>query len=346
MEQITQWWQDCLQSHELCNSPRIPEARSKLPARLLDIGEAPESQIRLLLKPEDVATQLGDQYITLSHCWGNAEYLKLTSATVDHLTNGIPVTELPQTFQDAIHIIRHLGLRLLWIDCLCIFQDSVSDRQQESGAMSSVYGGVICNIAASAAKDGRAGMFRERNPDLVRPCQISTLWDDHENIDLYLTETNWWEKCLDNDPLGQCSWVLQEVLLDRRVINFSTRQIFWECSQIHGNETYPKGIKTAKYKKKVSSLLACRSLESVCREAKLRSSEELLRWIWLDAVNSYSQRRLTKPSNKFVALSGVARILKCIFNESYLCGLWRRNLAQQTLLVYCQLQQYNFSTPI
>lgn len=212
---------------------------------------------------------------------------------------------------------------------MCIFQDSVSDWQQESGAMSSVYGGAICNIAANAAEDGHAGMFRQRNPDLVRPCQISTLWDNHENVDLYLTETNWWEKCLDNDPLGQRSWVLQEDLLARRVINFSTRQIFWECSQIHANETFPKGIKTANYKKKLSSLLAGRSPESVCREAKLRSPEELLRWLWLDAVNSYSQRRLTKPSDKFVALSGVARILEGIFNESYLCGLWRRNLAQQ-----------------
>lgn len=96
-------------SHDLCNRPRIQEARSKLPTRLLDIGEAPESQIRLLLKPEDVATQLGGQYVTLSHCWGNAEYLKLTSATIDRLTNGIHVTDLPQTFQDAIQIITPFG---------------------------------------------------------------------------------------------------------------------------------------------------------------------------------------------------------------------------------------------
>lgn len=128
----------------------------------------------------------------------------------------------------------------------------------------------------------------------------------------------------------------------RRVINFSTRQIFWECCQNHANETYPKGIKTANYKKKLSSLLAGRSVESVCKEAKLRYSEELLRWIWLDAINSYSQHRLTKLSDKFVALSCVARILESIFNESYLCGPMAAQSCPTTLLVYCQLQQCSF----
>jgi hypothetical protein len=44
-----------------------------------------------------------------------------------------------QLFQDAISVTRALGIRYLWIDALCILQDSVKDWEQESANMAAVY---------------------------------------------------------------------------------------------------------------------------------------------------------------------------------------------------------------
>jgi hypothetical protein len=39
----------------------------------------------------------------------------------------ISMSELWPTFRDAIYITRRLGVRYLWIDALCIIQDSTED---------------------------------------------------------------------------------------------------------------------------------------------------------------------------------------------------------------------------
>jgi hypothetical protein len=65
-----------------------------------------------------------EPYVTLSHCWGDIELLKLEAKTITRLSAGIEVSILRQTFQDAVRVALRLGVRHLWIDSLCILQDS------------------------------------------------------------------------------------------------------------------------------------------------------------------------------------------------------------------------------
>ncbi|KAH6677171.1 hypothetical protein B0J14DRAFT_475992, partial [Halenospora varia] len=58
---------------------------------------------------------------------------------------------LSKTFVDAISITRFMGIRFLWIDSLCIIQDSVDDWEIESSLMDYVYENATINIAATAA---------------------------------------------------------------------------------------------------------------------------------------------------------------------------------------------------
>lgn len=78
--------------------------------------------------------------MTLSHCWGNEpEHIqKLTMANYkDMTTTGISFAKLPKSFQDAIRLSRFLGVNYLWIDSLCIIQDSPGgqDWKEESKTM-------------------------------------------------------------------------------------------------------------------------------------------------------------------------------------------------------------------
>ena len=78
--------------------------------------------------------------MTLSHCWGKSEFLKLTKTTFQRLRDGFLAAEtLSKTFEDAIIICRELGVKYLWIDSLCIFQDSPEDWRCEAAQMGQVY---------------------------------------------------------------------------------------------------------------------------------------------------------------------------------------------------------------
>ncbi|KAF8161872.1 hypothetical protein BJ912DRAFT_935747 [Pholiota molesta] len=64
---------------------------------------------------------------------------KTTSSNIaTYVPDGINVP-LPQTIADAILVANKLGLRYLWVDALCIIQDSAEDKVRELGAMAHIY---------------------------------------------------------------------------------------------------------------------------------------------------------------------------------------------------------------
>ena len=51
----------------------------------------------------------------------------------------IETSQLCQTFLDAMEVAKQLGVQYLWIDSLCIMQDSQHDWTHESAVMDDVY---------------------------------------------------------------------------------------------------------------------------------------------------------------------------------------------------------------
>jgi hypothetical protein len=101
-------------------------------------------------------------YVTLSHCWGTVETLKLMKSNVQALSSTIPLHSLCKTFQDAVLVTSLLGYKYLWIDSMCIIQDNEDDWRKESALMSEVYSNAVVNLAATDAKDGSVGLFHQR----------------------------------------------------------------------------------------------------------------------------------------------------------------------------------------
>ena len=154
------WLQECYKSHNGC----APSGARDLPTRLIYIAEITP---RLCLSGE---LDKSIRYATLSHCWGLVKFPDLTTGSFGAFCQSIPSQALSKTFRDAIYIARYLGFSYLWIDSLCIFQDSEEDWARESSSMAKVYGGADLNIAASSARDGRDGCFFNR-PSNWR-CQV------------------------------------------------------------------------------------------------------------------------------------------------------------------------------
>lgn len=157
------WIQDCVANHKLCG----PDEPSPLPTRILHLGETTNEtaegngddlQIRLIEPSSDQR----ERYISLSHSWGCEQPLITTTATLEQHKTGIPLSQLPATFRDAVLICRKLGIHYLWIDSLCIIQDSDVDWQQEASRMASVYRNSYLTVYATASSSPSSGIFRSK----------------------------------------------------------------------------------------------------------------------------------------------------------------------------------------
>jgi Heterokaryon incompatibility protein (HET) len=125
-----------------------------MPTRVLDVGRLPNQSIVLV----ETHGQRG-RYMTLSHCWGTSHKFITTTANLGDRKRAISLFDLPQTYQDAVSITRQFGVQYLWIDSLCILQDSFLDWERESSRMVAVYGQSYLTISASGSMGDSSGCF-------------------------------------------------------------------------------------------------------------------------------------------------------------------------------------------
>lgn len=155
---------------------------------------------------------------------------------------GFPSSELPKTFQDAIVVSRRLQIKYLWIDSLCILQDSPEDWKHESAQMHHVYGNAYVTIAADDSRDSSEGLFRVRPPFFVTPTIVTAAWNEVPSKKFIVIPRRFWSDSVAESPLNQRAWVLQERYLSPRIIHFGESQILWECRSLECCETFPHGI--------------------------------------------------------------------------------------------------------
>lgn len=156
LSRVSTWMRECLESHETCKT----ESHSFLPKRLLDLAPSERQDALILRETAELACHVA--YATLSHPWGRSRPIVTTRMTLQDHMRGISGSAMPQTFLDAITVVRTLGLRYLWIDSLCIVQDDKLDWQQESSRMASIYGASYVTVSALCATDTASGFLIPR----------------------------------------------------------------------------------------------------------------------------------------------------------------------------------------
>lgn len=116
--QIRDWIRQCEQYHGRC-----PKQPTTAPHRLLDVGD-PERPLeqRTIRLVQGVQERV--KYIALSHCWGVEQNFSTTTLSLERRIKSISWDDLPKTYQDTIFVARKLEVRYVWIDSLCILQDS------------------------------------------------------------------------------------------------------------------------------------------------------------------------------------------------------------------------------
>jgi hypothetical protein len=60
---------------------------------------------------------------------------------------------------DAIHFVRQIGERYLWIDSLCIVQDDTSQKHGLINNKDLIFSSALLTIIAATGRDANAGLF-------------------------------------------------------------------------------------------------------------------------------------------------------------------------------------------
>lgn len=238
--------------------------------------------------------------------------------------------DLSKTFQDAVEVVRDLGLSYIWIDSLCIIQDDNDDWEREAALMTQVYREALCTICALSSNDGDGGcrvngsneevkLLRYVDLDLGE-YRIRLVEDqasmDMLNWDLEYGDDDFKVEPWGNNPLRARGWAFQERELSVRAVHFSKHTLLWECLEMKGSTEIPYGVTRGRDE----SLMEPKQTSSSDAGAADRDQ-------WYGKVEDYTSRFLTYESDKLVAFAGYAQHFRreVLGGGIYLAGLWKEH---------------------
>ncbi|KAF5642149.1 tol [Fusarium sp. NRRL 52700] len=189
----------------------------------LDLGDS--DKIQLVEHTENAK----GQYAALSHRWRSKQEHNLCTylCNIEDRKKELRLSDLPMRFQDAVTVMRQLGVRFLWIDSLCIIQphgeamnscphgcsEGCRDWDSEREKVEDYYGSAYCVLAATCATKcdedesfleiSKQGLNARGTPG----CPLND-FDRH----------------VANTELNTRDWVFQERALARRTIHFARNQ--------------------------------------------------------------------------------------------------------------------------
>jgi hypothetical protein len=169
-------------------------ANGWIPSRLIDIGSDRATRWSLKITSEDFGQSRAPPYMTLSYRWSAAPSILLKSSNLDDFRQGIDFECLPQLFRNFITVAGRFRIQHIWIDSLCIIQDSQDDWELEAPKMRNVYGGSICNVAASAASGSESCMFRRRTAQDIYPGLIEIASKSSSSRYHYIFDKSYWDR--------------------------------------------------------------------------------------------------------------------------------------------------------
>jgi len=239
----------------------------------------------------------------------------------------IPRSKLPRTFKHFFEIAKRMGVRYVWIDALCIIQDSPSDWERETSEMGQIYANALLTIAAESAKDCRGGIWLESGFRIVNENQKQDITQE-QNLRNYLASC---DQRLAKSALQKRGWTMQERDLSPRVLHFTYAHMFWECKEtkmdvpvlLGGCEEF---IGSEAGRRSNSEDWAATRLRAFDISRPTQYAMPDLFYLWRTIVEEYSTRALTRATDRLPALSGLASQLEIVLNSEYMAGIWRNDI--------------------
>ncbi|KAJ0117896.1 hypothetical protein J7T55_014346 [Diaporthe amygdali] len=328
------WYQQCLE-HTTCRTWKL-ESRA-LPTRLVQINKSKNGKPGIsanICETQDLPSST--PYATLSHCWGDGVMFRLLKDNIEELKQDIPISQLPKVFQDALYAATEIGVCYIWIDSLCIIQDSEEDWTHEAKRMGDVYLYGEFNIAATGYENGSFGLFNERkalshvHPPLRFECVLRSEYKSKRSFDgiyVRVSEIEFGQEIL-SSFLMQRAWVAQERVLSAATLHYTPGKVWWECSHLVANEAFSPSIPIWD-DVQLSPAGGIRSLNT-------KSEREDIYSFWNKFIGYYAGADMTYDQDRFPAAAGIARVLSELIDDNLIAGIWEGDLVRSLVMNrYC-----------
>lgn len=285
------------------------ESCEPLPTRLIDVG-CPTGRVHLV-EPENGSAE---RYATLSHRWGTLTDHVTTKENLTKRLQELDVGNLPKVFVDAIRVCKATGVRYLWVDSLCILQNSLEDWERESKLMGNIYAQSTFTIAAHSAQTDQESFLRN-SAACFKYVSLQGMDKQLWNVRL---QPNFEREMACASSINSRGWVLQERLLSKRVLHFLPSAVYLETEkevrEIDSTEDlytngFPSAIRHQPYDFERLRLMDAFNLGDPSDH-------------WQSIVEAYSRCQLTNDRDKLPALAGIANRIQKKTGYDYIAGLW------------------------
>jgi hypothetical protein len=344
---VRDWLEHCENErngdHKICS---LSES-AYVPTRLVKIS-GPLDQLQLkIVHDDDLEEHDRSIYAALSYCWGGDQPNKLTQGNYDLYKKQIPWETLLKTIQDSAKTVHALGFHYIWIDSMCIVQDSKEDKEAEISQMTKVYAHATLTVVNKRSDKVTGGFLHPRTlPSGTSSIQYKANNGQTHRLTLSFEDAFDLEEDVAINTRG---WTLQEYLLSRRRLVIGTWSTEWHCRQedgVHRDGWIPssrvgpsEGIPFNNVGEGWAGHgpFESKEAESVYSSSFINAAmffsvnpgfpsgqlvEELIRRSWYAIVEAYSSRSVTESEDRVLAISGIAERFANFIPERYMAGLW------------------------
>ncbi|KAF2713602.1 hypothetical protein K504DRAFT_462115 [Pleomassaria siparia CBS 279.74] len=224
--QARKWLDECSHHHEACRP--TGDSASFLPTRLIDlIGTTQGNSASSFRIVNGTNVEHSANYVAVIPASSSTSGLTLCHGRLHQMQSHLTRDMLPGAINDAITAANSLGIRYMWVDSLCILQDSDEDKRRECAAMADVYRNAALTIVVHAA--ATTPFTGNTTTTTLDRAPLSSTSDD------FVVDTR--------------SWSLQERFLSRRFLHLAGEQMYWECNALKASETFPQGLPSLLWEK-------------------------------------------------------------------------------------------------
>lgn len=315
---VKRWINLCEHAHgEACSTVWWKSGDEDLPefVRMLDV-------VQMAL----VHAGRGCRYVALSYVWGGpGEDYWTSAANVKARTRrfGVEESAQPATIVDAIHLTRQIGERYLWVDALCIIQDSQEDKAAQISIMDRVYGRAALTIVAAGGTSVRDGIPGVRAGSRMLDQHVECVQGLHLSIPLPPLR-----EAVVGSTWNTRGWTFQEDLLSRRRLYLTKHQIYFECTRDVWCEDLVAESKTLQGSSHPMRYSGTNIFPHTPDETLTMNERG-----YENAVEEYTQRHLTVESDIIDAITALTNALTRALEpagsnprDAFRFGMWIRTL--------------------
>ncbi|KAF2470487.1 HET-domain-containing protein, partial [Lindgomyces ingoldianus] len=296
---VQRWLRFCDESHGNKCKPFTPDTLISKPF----FGVIDVKVMCLTKLPKDA------RYVALSYMWGRDQWRFQTKRknikdliACGGLNNWHD--SLPRTIRDSIRLVTEIGERYLWVDALCIIQDSDRSWALNSRLMNIVYGNAYFTICAADGTHANAGLRALQDPPR------------YQNIAFYgggvrLKCLRPAEHYIRNSTWNTRGWTFQERLLSPRTLIFADGRMFFQC------RCTARSMDIITEDENAGWSVEFRDSPSLILQ-KLYSQPLL---VYKEALQLYMKRKLTFASDILAAFTGIGNLVCNALGGSLVYGL-------------------------